>query len=408
VKILQISTIFKTKTHPITLGGAEQSARQISKGMLDQGAEVLVIHSVPNPSPMAFYEDDGRSVLDVPIRNIYWPYDGGKRNFAAKLLWHVIDDIGIVDSKVLAAIDEFAPDVALIHNVSFLSSKIIDLLKSRDIPIVQVLHDYNYICSTSMMFKGTETCKERCFVCKVTTTNRIRRLNKVDHIVAVSNDLRTRFQEAKVVDERIPFDVAYNPIDIPVAEKKEKAPGATGLVFGFLGRVSAQKGILDLLSAFKRLEGDHRLIIAGAGEKDILDEIEKANDSRISYRGFMNKVEFFPMIDVLVFPTKWPEAFGRGVIEGQAFGVPSICSNTGGLSEALGGPEFGWLYDPKEPDGLYDTLHKVTGQASDLDGYASRCIARASALVEQSKEQKIFQILKAVVAKRAAGVAKRA
>ncbi len=47
-------------------------------------------------------------------------------------------------------------------------------------------------------------------------------------------------------------------------------------------------------------------------------------------------LSIYKEVDLLLVPSQWEEAFGRVVVEAHAAGVPTLASNTGGLSEASG------------------------------------------------------------------------
>ena len=59
-------------------------------------------------------------------------------------------------------------------------------------------------------------------------------------------------------------------------------------------------------------------------------------DSRIIYHGKLNNEELakqYKDCDVLLFPSVWPEPFGRVFIEGNMYGMPVIAGDCGGIPE---------------------------------------------------------------------------
>lgn len=105
-------------------------------------------------------------------------------------------------------------------------------------------------------------------------------------------------------------------------------------IYGFVGRITRDKGINELLSAFLKLEDRSKLLLVGDIEKDNkLEEnlLAKAqNDSRVCFHSFASDIErYYAAIDVLILPS-YREGFGNVVIEAGAVGTPAIVSNIPG------------------------------------------------------------------------------
>ena len=110
-------------------------------------------------------------------------------------------------------------------------------------------------------------------------------------------------------------------------------------VFGFVGRITKDKGINELLSAFSQLEKKCKLIIVGYAEgidtidKRLWEYAEKNNDILI-----LNPVtdieKYYAAIDVLVLPS-YREGFGMVVAEAEAMGTPVIVSNIPGPTDVM-------------------------------------------------------------------------
>lgn len=111
-------------------------------------------------------------------------------------------------------------------------------------------------------------------------------------------------------------------------------------VFGFMGRITRDKGINELITAFSGMEDPSaKLFIAGEEEPDANLDQEKLNwalnSDRVAFQGFVSDIQrYFAMIDVLVLPS-YREGFGNIVIEAQAMGVPVIVSDIPGPTDAM-------------------------------------------------------------------------
>lgn len=118
---------------------------------------------------------------------------------------------------------------------------------------------------------------------------------------------------------------------------------ADDFVFIFVGRMVADKGINELVEAFKRLNlilPKAKLVLVGPFETELdalsqetLDEIE-ANKSIINV-GFQYDVRpYFAISNVLVFPS-YREGFPNVVMQAGSMGLPSIVSDINGCNEII-------------------------------------------------------------------------
>ncbi len=110
-------------------------------------------------------------------------------------------------------------------------------------------------------------------------------------------------------------------------------------VFGFVGRVTKDKGIDELLSAFLNLREQPKLLLVGHAEgvdtlnKELYESAGK--NENIKFVDAVSDIEkYYAAIDVLVFPS-YREGFGNVVIEAAATGTPAIISNIPGPVDAV-------------------------------------------------------------------------
>ena len=138
------------------------------------------------------------------------------------------------------------------------------------------------------------------------------------------------------------------------------------LVFLFMGRITEDKGVFELLDATQKLlsEGyNFDILIAGPFEqfieKTIRDKAQAISIDRIQFTGFCDKPqEYFAIADVLCLPS-YREGFGTVVIEAAAMGVPSIGSAIYGLSDAIIDGDTGLLVEPRSVEALADAMRSM-------------------------------------------------
>lgn len=104
-------------------------------------------------------------------------------------------------------------------------------------------------------------------------------------------------------------------------------------VFGFIGRITADKGIHEILEAFGEIEGCRLLLLGDIENRKTLEEKllhDAQNDARIVFCPSVNDVEkYYAAIDVLLLPS-YREGFGMVIAEAGAMGTPAIVSDIPG------------------------------------------------------------------------------
>lgn len=135
-------------------------------------------------------------------------------------------------------------------------------------------------------------------------------------------------------------------------------------VFGFAGRITGDKGINELLSAFRGMEDSNaRLFLAGRIEDEqTLDERSmdwaKEND-KVRFCGFVPDLErYYAMMDVLVLPS-YREGFGNIIIEAQAMGLPVIVTDIPGPIDAMEPGVTGLTVPVKDENALRCAMEKL-------------------------------------------------
>lgn len=145
---------------------------------------------------------------------------------------------------------------------------------------------------------------------------------------------------------------------------------ADDFVFLFVGRLVGDKGINELVEAFKRLDSEmgrkrnvSKLLMVGDFERDLdpllpekLSEIE-INPNIITV-GYQSDVRpYFAISNALVFPS-YREGFPNVVMQAGAMGLPSIVSNINGCNEIIIEEENGLIIPPKNTNALYQAMFK--------------------------------------------------
>lgn len=124
--------------------------------------------------------------------------------------------------------------------------------------------------------------------------------------------------------------------------KKYDIPNSA-FVFLFVGRLNNDKGINDLVSAFKKANLKSAfLILIGPDEENICLKVK--NIKNIITHDFTARPEdFMATSDLLCLPS-YREGFGNVVIEAAATGIPSMVSNIYGLADFVVSKDTGFIH----------------------------------------------------------------
>lgn len=150
--------------------------------------------------------------------------------------------------------------------------------------------------------------------------------------------------------------------------RKQYGISNKAFVYGFAGRVSADKGCTELLKAFRKItesEPDAKLLIVGPMEAncgvptEILEWARKADQVVMTGMVDGSKMnEYYSAMDVLVHPT-YREGFGMVLQEAGALGIAMITTKIPGASEVMEEGISCLLVEPKDVSELESAMKKL-------------------------------------------------
>lgn len=134
-------------------------------------------------------------------------------------------------------------------------------------------------------------------------------------------------------------------------------------VYGFVGRITRDKGINELLEAYKKLNDDSYLIMVGRSEVDetINQELYTwaSKNEKIRFTGYTTVVEqYLSAMDCYILPS-YREGFGMGVVEAEAMGVPVIVTDIPGPIDAMIDNETGIVVQKADVESLYNAMISI-------------------------------------------------
>jgi glycosyltransferase involved in cell wall biosynthesis len=130
----------------------------------------------------------------------------------------------------------------------------------------------------------------------------------------------------------------------------------------YVGKLSAEKGVSLLLEALRRL--DLRAVVVGFGPAR--KELEHVAGDNVMFTGPLEHrhlAHLWPLADVSVVPSVFPEAFGMVAAEAAACGSPPLVARHSGLAEVAAALEVGYPAEHR---------HLASFQTGDVDDLTAK------------------------------------
>ncbi|HET6657853.1 MAG TPA: glycosyltransferase family 4 protein [Gaiellaceae bacterium] len=139
--------------------------------------------------------------------------------------------------------------------------------------------------------------------------------------------------------------------------------GGEGRTVVYVGKLSEEKGVHLLLEALEHV--DARAVVVGFGPAR--EELERQAGERVLFTGALEHRHLrhlWPLADVSVTPSVFPEAFGMVAAEAAACGSPTLVAHHSGLAEVAAGLEAAYPEEHRElaafaPGDLADLTAKL-------------------------------------------------
>jgi len=153
---------------------------------------------------------------------------------------------------------------------------------------------------------------------------------------------------------------------------------------GAVGRITHTKGFDTLLQAASHLTGRYprlKVMIVGGVDPRREEFAEKLNamaaapelKGRVIFAGHRSDVgDFYPLFDICVMASAFPEPFGRVALEALAAGAPVAMSTGSGASEPFGDEISPWLAIPGDAGSLARCLDGMLSDPGEARNLAAR------------------------------------
>lgn len=354
MKILIVNTYY----YPNMIGGTENSVKILAENLQRKGNEVAI-----------YSADSDSNMLEVDTLNKVKIYRGNVGNYDLIAKMNKSENrITKVRNKLIElnnrsareeiekVLEDFKPDIIHTNNLFGISNIIWKIAKEEyNIPVIHTLRDYWMLYPIVSKEKLSKILFQP-FMKK--------RTKYVDIVTAPSNCTLNKFIQAGYFKNSIKQCV-YNAINIDIEEtkaiiEKRKIINEEKIRFMYVGMLTENKGIRNLLEAFSKIKDDNiSLHIYGQGKLDNLVIQKEEQDYRIKYYGQVTTEELkeeWKKNDVLIVPSIWEEPFGRVVIEANQYGLPVIGANRAGILETINNINTGITYQYNDIEELVKAI----------------------------------------------------
>jgi glycosyltransferase involved in cell wall biosynthesis len=297
-----------------------------------------------------------------------------------------------VRAELATRLRQERPDVVHIHNTfPLLSPSVLAACADVDVPAVATLHNYTQICPPGTLYRDGRICREcaggqpipavrhGCYRGSALATmpmamslavNRRRWWSDITRFFCISAAQREILVQSGMPAEKM--IVKHNFVADPGIRRETAGDHVL-----FLGRLTEEKGIRLLMTAWEACADELGvpLVIAGAGPMRTEVERWAAGRDDVRYLGLRSSGECRELLGravAVVAPSTWLEAFGLVVVEAMAAGVPAVAPAHGAFTELVDDGVTGLLHRPHDPTSLAEALRRIRSESNHTMGTAAR------------------------------------
>ena len=259
------------------------------------------------------------------------------------------------------------PDIAHFHNTWYMiSPSAYYACRTRNVPIVQTLHNFRMFCANGLLLRKDRICEEcldthgmrsaiygcyggsRLWTLPVYTAQRYHRnrgtwYDTVDAYITLNNFAKDKFLSYGI--DPVKLFVKPNFAEDCGVERRNIDRTAI-----YVGRLTTEKGVGVLVKAYEHLIKDGvRLGLNIIGDGILKDKIDVFPDARMQITGKKHHSEVIQAIkqaDYAILPSICYEMLPLVLVESFACGRPVVASRIGALPELVEDGKTGLLFEP--------------------------------------------------------------
>jgi len=266
-------------------------------------------------------------------------------------------------------------DIVHIHNTfTTISPSVYYACQDQNIPIVQTLHNYRFLCPIALFYRKQKICEEcltkgrkaavlnRCwknsYLYSAILTKTIDRFydkgileKKIGRFIALSQFSKDKFVECGFNEKRISIKSNFLKNDPKTSQRKKSFAL-------YVGGFHSYKGLQTLLKAWNLLKGSFPLKVIGDGplKNELVPTINRSNIEICGQKSNEEVLQLLKDCSFLIFPSECYENFPLTIVEAYASGVPIVASDIGAMKELIISGKTGLSFKAGDAQDLADKV----------------------------------------------------
>ncbi len=372
-KIIRVTTV------PISLGGLLQGQLKFMSqyytiiGISSKGGDVLEYVSKKEEVPVIAVEMTRKITPFQDLRAVYQLYKIFRKEKPDVVHSHT-PKAGTL--SMLAA--KLAGVPIRLHTIAGLP-----LLEAKGAKrlLLDVVEKITYFCAT-MIYPNSFVLKDIILENKYTKATKLKVIAK-----GSSNGIDTSFFDSNLYSEKDDKTL-----------RDELGIKDDDFVFVYVGRLVTDKGVNELIKAFKLINAEYtnsKLLLVGPYEKDLdpvlpETEYEIDNNPNVLSTGWQKDVRpYFSISDVLTFPS-YREGFPNVVMQAGSMGLPSIVTDINGCNEIVEHMVNGVIIPTKDQESLYTNMKRMIEDKAFLSKLSKRA---RTMIIDRYERQYVWDAL---------------
>ena len=292
-----------------------------------------------------------------------------------------------IHRKLRKVIQQVKPDIMHAHNtLPLISPAAYYAAKSEGVAVVQTLHNYRLLCPNALLFRNGHICEDcmgkfvfwpgilnACYRenrAATSVTAAMLAAHRVLHTYRRVVDIYialTHFSRQKFIQGGLPAGkIVVKPNFIDPDPGVGNGQGDYAI---FVARLTQEKGIDTLLSAWEKIGGKIQLKVIGDGP--LASQLSEASRSIFGVEWLGHKPRKFVLnlmkdAIVLIFPSVCYEGFGLTISEAFSVGLPVIASKLGVMSSMIEHRRTGLHFQPGDPEDLAKKMNWIISHPAEL------------------------------------------
>lgn len=309
------------------LGGVERYTDKIASVLRAIGYE-LVIVTTNDGSQDNYERDDTYTIYRLPI------HDMAKERYP-------IPRVNNEYKELIKQIEGENIDTFIVQTRFHLTSLVgARMAKRQKKPVMLIEHgtDHFSVGNKTLDFFGS--------IYEHILTLMIKRL--VDRYYGVSQNCNKWLGHFSIKASGVFYNAVSSKDQSVATNTYEKRYPKNEIIITYAGRLIKEKGVLNLLDAFKNLSNTNvRLVIAGDGE--LMDAIKRdyqtKNISILGKLNFQQVMSLYKRTDIFVYPSLYPEGLPTSILEAGLMECALVATPRGGTEEVIIDNDHGIIVD---------------------------------------------------------------